>query len=194
MELSGGLHSNGFIQGQAIIQSAKTIDRAAEDLVCKAESMGLMVGDVDRVIGPAMGAINISGDIARHISFRSELFDCLSGYTEKAYDGARKYMVLRQVCIRRAERIVLCDDVLSTGLNVRLAAEAILRAYGIVLPFVFVLANRSGLQEIDGRRIVSLIDYPMKTWEAGKCPLCAAGSKVFSPDSAEILAKLNWED
>ena len=83
------------------------------------------------------------------------------------------------------QSILLCEDVLTTGGSVDLAATAVTNAGGIVLPFILVLVNRSGLTEANGKKIVALIDRPMPMWTPEECPLCKQGSEAIRP-------KDNW--
>lgn len=84
------------------------------------------------------------------------------------------------------QSIALCEDALTTGRTVRRTADAVIGAGGIVLPFVLVLLNRSGLTEVNGRKIIALINRPMPTWTRKECPLCKQRSKAIRP-------KDNWE-
>ena len=85
--------------------------------------------------------------------------------------------------------VLLCEDVLTTGGSVDLTSTAITNAGGIVLPFILVLVNRSGLTEVSGKKIIALIDRPMPMWAPGNCPLCNMGSEALRPK--DNWAKLN---
>jgi hypothetical protein len=39
--------------------------------------------------------------------------------------------------------------------------------------------NRSGLTEVNGMKIVALIDHPMPMWAPEECPLCPQGSEAI---------------
>jgi orotate phosphoribosyltransferase len=101
-------------------------------------------------------------------------------------DGG-KFMLFsnEELAILPGKEILLCEDVLTTGGSVSLTAAAIFFATGFTLPFVLALVNRSGLEEVNGWKIVALIDQAMPMWVADECPLCKEGSEPVRP-------KDNW--
>jgi orotate phosphoribosyltransferase len=89
------------------------------------------------------------------------------------------------------EKILLCDEVITTGESIRLAIKAVEKENAVVLPRIVALVNRSGLDEIDGRKIVALITYPMPQWHSDECPLCKVGSEAISPKVGNNWKRLN---
>lgn len=188
--LTSGKHSNGFFNSELVMEDSFLLDEACFDLVKILEREGVTLNDVDRVVGPAMGAITLAHDISRHIGRVRDRF-CLRAYTEKETDGDEKLMVFKKTTIRADERILAAEDVLTTGGSVDLTTTAVTNAGGIVLPFVVVLVNRSGLTEASGKKIVALIDRPMPMWVADECPLCKEGSEAIRPKGTENWGRLN---
>ncbi len=92
-------------------------------------------------------------------------------------------MVFDEVDLRRLpkKRILLCEDVLTTGSSVGYTETAIFDAGGTTLPFILVLVNRSGLKEVNGKKVVTLIDHPMPMWMPDECPLCKQSSEAIRP-------------
>lgn len=183
--LTSGLHSDGFFNSSLVCEDPNCLDRAAEDLMGLLEDAGCQRHSVDRVIGPAMGAITLAHDLARQISFVPST--CLTAYVEKVEGSPQKAMKLARTSLKPGERVILTEDVLTTGGSVERAAEAVEAAGGIVLPWIAILVNRSGLSEVGGRKIVALIDRKMSSWKAEECPLCAQGSSAIKPKD-----KANW--
>ncbi|MEK7551789.1 MAG: phosphoribosyltransferase family protein [Patescibacteria group bacterium] len=189
--LTSGKHSNGFFNSELVMEDPILLDKAARALLNLLEQNGLRLFEVARVVGPAMGAITLAHDLARHISRERLSGLCLRAYTEKAAEGETKLMVFKKTTIRPLEKVLLVEDVLTTGGSVNLSATAVTDAGGIVLPFVAVLVNRSGLDEVDGKKIVALIDRPMPMWAPEECPLCTQGSEAIRPKGTENWARLN---
>lgn len=188
--LTSGKHSDGFFNSELVMEDSFLLGEACSDLLELLRENGLALNDVDRVVGPAMGAITLAHDISRHIGReRSRL--CLRAYTEKETYIDRKIMVFKKTSIHLGEDILLTEDVLTTGGSVDLTANAVNEAGGNVLPFVAVLVNRSGLKEVDGKKIVALIDRTMSTWSANECPLCKEGSEAIRPKGIENWNRLN---
>ena len=100
-------------------------------------------------------------------------------------------MVFKKTAIRKGEVILAVDDVYTTGGSVGLMTKAVVDAGGDMLPLIVVLVNRSGKTEVDGVKIISLVNRPMPIWEPEECPLCKVGSEAIRPKSKENWARLN---
>lgn len=190
--LTSEKHSNGFFNSELVMEDPSLLSDACFDLVKLLAQRGLSLDGVDRVVGPAMGAITMAHEVSLHVG-HARGYTCLRAYTEKETgDDGKVRMVFTRTAIRPDERILLVEDVLTTGESVDLAADAVVSANGIVLPFVAVLVNRSGLTEVNGKKIVALIDRPMPTWASQEaCPLCQEGSEAIRPKGTKNWARLN---
>ncbi len=186
--LTSGLHSNGFCNSEKVLENPELTNKALRDIAYLLMDAGADLSVVDRVVGPAIGAITIAHDMARQITRCRTDRPCLRAYTEKAPGGG---MVFNRTIIEPGERILLVEDVLTTGKSVREARDAVTASDGIPLPYMVVLLNRSGLQEVHGMQIVSLIELQFETWEPENCPLCADGSLAIKPKQADNWALLN---
>jgi len=116
----------------------------------------------------------------------------MCAYTEKftTADQANN-MFFKRTKLRPGESILLVEDVLTTGNSLELAAAAVTLQQGIVGPLVGVLVNRSGLEQLNDRKIIALIDHPMPMWKPEDCPLCKQGSDAIRPKGTENWARLN---
>jgi len=188
--LTSGKHSSGFFNSERVMEDPLLLDRACNNLLYLLKQGGFDLEVVDRVAGPALGAITPAHDLARHIGFARDR-PCLRAYAEKDPERGPKAMVFKRTAIRPGEQILLVEDVLTTGVSTEETAMAVVRAGGIVMPFVGVLVNRSGLTEVGDKQIVALIDHPMPMWKAEECPLCKQGSEPLRPKGAENWARLN---
>lgn len=215
--LTSGKHSSGFFNSELVMEDPTFLDEAADDLVHLLIDEGIEIDDVERVVGPAMGAITLAHDMARHIvQNRFTQKPCLRAYTEKETkivvmrlgqrctidqsDQCRddivmgqpnKAMVFKKTNIRFGDHCLPVEDVLTTGGSVELTVKAIEKEGGIVLPFVAVLVNRSGLKMVGDKKIVALIDQEMPMWDPKDCPLCRQGSEAIRPKENENWARLN---
>ena len=194
--LTSGNHSDGFFNSELVMEDPASLDGASSELVDLLLGQGFFRGmlNPNRVVGPAMGAITLAHDVARHMSLEYD-YPCMRSYVEKETIGINTKMVFRRTSVQRGEKVLLVEDVLTTGDSVEMAAKAVVLAGGIVLPYVAVLVNRSGQKEVGGRKIVALIDQPMHNWDPvnnnGICPLCATGSEAIRPKNLDNWARLN---
>ena len=185
--LTSGRHSDGFFNSGIIAEDPLLLDEACAVLVKSFQQKCRDIGAADRVVGPAMGAITLAGLIALNIA-KKRFRTCLTSYTEKVETTEGKKMRFTRNQPGSSEKILVAEDVLTTGGSVKAVIQAIddLNNPTIgVLPYILVLVNRSGLTEVDGKEIIALIDQPMTTWLPEECPLCRQGSLAIKP-------KENW--
>ncbi len=191
--LTSGKHSNGFFNSRLVIPDEDLLDEAAADLV---EKLGFQDGNqvgVDSIVGPQTGATKLAEFIYGHMADCGESPRFWASPAKSEKDG-QKSMVFNsaELCLLAQRKpVLLCEDVLSTGGSIELTAAAVKDAGGIVLPYVLVLVNRSGLTEIGGKKIVALIDHLMPMWEPDECPLCKQGSEAIRPKGTENWDRLN---
>jgi len=190
--LTSGKHSSGFFNSELVMEDPELLDQACYDL-CELASGKLNVDKeckVSRVVGPAMGAITLAHNLALQF-VNGSWGKVLRAYTEKEETSAGVKMVFKRTKIIPGESILLCEDVITTAGSVKLCAQAVKEAGGMVLPVVAALVNRSGVSKVDDMQIIALINKPMPTWEADDCPLCRAGSEAIRPKGTENWARLN---
>lgn len=183
--LSSGKHSNGFFNSGIVIENDQLLREAASDIVDLYLQIGGSLENIDRVVGPKKGATKM----ARFISIRIGQCrgrPCAWASPAKVSEGENKRMIFDdpENMVQPDETVLLCEDVLTTGGSVEAAITVSQEAGGIILPYVAVLVNRSGLTEVSGKWIFGLIDRPMPQWTPEECPLC--------PRSEAIRPKDNW--
>jgi orotate phosphoribosyltransferase len=181
--LTSGKHSNGFFNSRLVIPDEALLREAASDLLELFARNGGDVYRVQGVVGPQTGATKLAELVSQQLPN-----DCFFASPAKSeMEDGGKFMLFsnEELAILPGKEILLCEDVLTTGGSVSLTAAAIFFATGFTLPFVLALVNRSGLEEVNGWKIVALIDQAMPMWVADECPLCKEGSEPVRP-------KDNW--
>lgn len=193
--LSSGQHSDGFFNSGIVVEDAFTLDHGAADLVRELGVQNGLTMHVGAVVGPAMGAITLAHAIASCVSkiWSNSNHPCLAKYVEKSTDPSSQVVSMRftRNPLAKGTHVLLVEDVITTAGSLGRSAQAVVDAGGIVLPWALALVNRSGRAEIDGRKIVSLINRQMSTWQPEECPLCRAGSEAIRPKEAGNWARLN---
>jgi orotate phosphoribosyltransferase len=190
-ELTSGLHSNGFFNGSKLLNDYPRIARQlCEDFV-EFDVLPYIGGEkiphIDRVIGPAFGAITLADKIA-------DALDTAAGFMLPVGSGDEKTFVLEKRFNINGKYVLGVEDTITTGgsiqkmIDVAEAPSEDGRTGAIVAPFILAICNRSNMREINGRPILAFIDKPMPTWTASKCPYCAKGSVALRPKEAQ-----NWE-
>jgi len=177
--LTSGRHSNGYVNMTKVVENPV----AASDF-CRALVNTLMLkGKPNVVVGSAMGAITISYQVAATFGGLTR-----AAYTEKV-DGD---LVLKRFDIDADEKVLVVEDTMTTGGTTVKTIQTLIAAGCDVLPVCGVLINRSGKTELEipgedePYKIVEVARIDIESWDADKCPLCAAGSKALRP-------KENWK-
>lgn len=186
VRMRSGNHSNGFFNSRLVIEDGALLRKAAEDLVDLLQLARFDINNIDRVVGPQTGATRLADYIADTIGQirrrKCAWASPAKGEMKFGVPGPMKFHDPMRSS-RSGEMTILCEDVMTTGGSAQHAAVAVKEKGGILLPYVLVLVNRSGQEEIDGRKIISLINTPMATWrmndQVKECPLCAAGSPLI---------------
>lgn len=177
-ELTSGKHSNGFFNSEFIMENPANLDKGIWELLSGLRGQaGDDVLKLNRVVGPAMGAITMAHAMARNIA-ESFAITCLRSYAEKQEDDT---MAFRRTRVLPGDSVLLVEDVLTTGGSVEKVLTAVQSCGGVPIPYVAVLVNRSGLKEVAGLKVISLVEETMTNWLASECPLCKQGSKAIRP-------------
>jgi orotate phosphoribosyltransferase len=185
--LTSGKHSDGFFNSRLVIPDEILLDEAVSDLL---ELLFYSVGDIsviEGVVGPQTGATRLAQLFSSKISKITG--NCFWASPAKSGEGKGKTMIFNEgeKKLLPNKQVLLCEDVLSTGRSVALTSKAITEARGNNFSFIVVLVKRSGLTEIDGKKIIALINHPMSMWEPKDCLLCRKGSVAVRPKDNWVL-------
>ena len=125
------------------------------------------------VVGPTTGGIILSYETARRL--------CIRGvFAEK--EGDRR-MLRRDFTISPGERVLIVDDILTTGKSVFETIEAV-RAQKADIIGIGVLVDRSEVAIDFGAELFSCLKAPTTAYAPEECPLCAAGVPLTRPGGA----------
>ncbi|WP_122464797.1 MULTISPECIES: orotate phosphoribosyltransferase [Brevundimonas] len=170
--LSSGLHSPVFLQKNLVFMDARRCERLCRAL---AEKITATVGAVDVAISPAVGGIIPGYETARHLGVRSL-------YVERE-GGAFK--LRRGFHIEPGERVVMVEDIVTTGLSSRECIEAIRQAGGEVVAAACIV-DRSGGRADVGVPLVALATLDVPAYAADALPPELAALPVEDPGSRRL--------
>jgi orotate phosphoribosyltransferase len=184
--LKSGRHGDAYVEKFAVLA-----DPAATSELCGFWAASVRDARVDLVAGPTTGGVILAFETARQLGtpsiFAEEVRDA---------DGATRREFRRGFTIRPGERVLLVDDILTTGGSL-LAMIPAVEALGGEIVGCEVLVDRSGgraalTSPTTGRtyplRALWQLDLP--TYEAGPetCPRCATGDPLHAPGSTGTSA------
>ena len=185
-QLKSGRHGDAYVEKFAVLS-----DPAATSELCgywAARVRGTDEGAgplVDLVAGPTTGGVILAFETARQIGVRSI-------FAEEVHDDAGTHRAFRRgFTIAPRERVLLVDDILTTGGSLLAMIPAVEALGGEIVECV-VMVDRSGgratlTSPTTGRtyplRALWQLDLPTYEPGAATCPRCAAGDPLVAPGS-----------
>jgi len=169
-KLTSGRHSNRYMQCAQVLQYPAYTEELARHLAEK------FAGEkIDYVVGPAMGGIIVSYEVARQLKVPSM-------FTERQ-DG--QMSLRRGFKIGTGDRVLVVEDVVTTGGSV-VEVMDVVRKLGGEIAGVGVLVDRSAGKVDFGVPLQSVLSMDIESWEADSCPLCKAGQgEAVKPGSRQ---------
>jgi orotate phosphoribosyltransferase len=166
--LSSGLHSPNYVQCALLLEHPRNAKALGEALAGKLRPLA-----PQKIVAPAMGGVVIGYTVAQAL-------DVPSIFTERK-DGA---MTLRRgFRIAPGERVVIVEDVVTTGKSTRETVAVVEAHGGEVAGFASIL-NRSGRDNpFAPSPYEFLLSLGLETHDEASCPLCAAGVPLDAPGS-----------
>ena len=171
--LSSGLRSPVFLQKAKVFQYAAQTEKLCKALAEKIHAEGF--GDVTKVVSPAIGGIIPGYETSRHLNVPAL-------YTERVDS---KFELRRGFEISADDKVIVVEDIVSTGLSIRECVEA-LRAIGANVVAAACLIDRSGGEADVGVPLVSLIEFKVPAYPADQLPPELAAIPPVKPGSRGI--------
>lgn len=168
--LSSGLRSPRYLQCARVLMDPARAERLARELAAKLPED--VRGQVDSVVSPAMGGVIIGHEIGRALGKPAMFVERPQGMFE----------LRRGFRLRPGERVLLVEDVVTTGLSSREAIAAIEAAGGKVVGAAS-LVDRSGGKADLGVPYTPLIRIDVPTYEADALPPELASIPAIKPGS-----------
>lgn len=165
--LTSGLHSPVYWEKFRILQYPAYTEKICRRIVQHFESQ-----TVDVVAGPTTGGIILAFEVARQLGVRSI-------FAEKEGE-ARVFR--RDFEFNAGERVLIVDDIMTTGNSIRGTIDAVNGLGGVVIG-IGVLVDRSTDKVDFNVPLFSCLRVPTVVYPAEECPLCAAGVPLVRPGS-----------
>jgi len=165
--LSSGLHSEQYLQSALVLQQPDIATR-----LCAGLAEHFKDANVEVVIAPALGGVFVSHETARALHVRALFAERMSG----------ELTLRRGFTIRPGERVLVVEDVITTGKSTKETIEVVKKAGGIVIGAGSLVDRSNGMADI-GVPYKSLVTLNVPTYSPENCPLCRAGSTPIKPGS-----------
>jgi len=168
--LTSGLHSPVYWEKFQVLQYPDYTEQ-----LCRMITNHFRGQEIQVVAGPTTGGIILAFEVARQLGVRGI-------FAEKEGTSGRAFR--RGFSIDAGERVLIVDDILTTGGSLRETMEAVTNQNGTIVG-IGVLVDRSG-QEVDfGVPFFSCHRAEIVTYTPENCPLCAAKTPLVKPGSSK---------
>jgi orotate phosphoribosyltransferase len=168
--LTSGLHSPIYWEKFRVLQYPNYTEQLCRLIADRFRSQNIQV-----VAGPTTGGIILAFETARQLGVRGI-------FAEKESTGERSFR--RDFGIASDERVLIVDDILTTGSSIREVMAAVARQGGTVVG-IGVLVNRSEQEVEFGVPFFSCHHSTTITYTPQDCPLCAAKIPLVKPGSSQ---------
>ncbi|MTI42384.1 orotate phosphoribosyltransferase [Roseibium hamelinense] len=167
--LSSGLRSPVFLQKARVFMHPDKTETLCKALADKIRAAGL--GEIDYVISPALGGLIPGYETARHLNVPAM-------WVERE-DGEFR---LRRFDLPKGARVVVVEDIVTTGLSSRETVDA-LKSLGAEVLAVSCLIDRSAGEADTGVPLIALTDYKVPSYPADSLPPELAAIPAAKPGS-----------
>ncbi len=168
--LASGRHAARYVEKFDLLR-----DPSATSLVCQGFTERFQDANIEVVAGPTTGGILLAFEVGRQLGVPA-------AYAERLKDGSDGREFRRGTTeFREEQRILIVDDVLTTGGSIRETLAA-LRKHPVQVVGIGLLVDRSGGRVKFGDiSMQSLLTLDVETWTPADCPLCAIGVPLTKP-------------
>ena len=168
--LTGGRHSNRYMQCAKLFQYPVYSEMICKDLAKRFEGQ-----QIDLVVGPAVGGIIMSYEMARQINVPNIFAERENGN-----------MTLRRgFTIPKGAKVLVVEDVVTTGGSVREVMDIVANSEAEVVG-VCVVVDRSGGKIDFGVPFFAAYETEIQSYEPSQCPLCEQGLELVKPGSRKL--------
>jgi orotate phosphoribosyltransferase len=176
--LSSGRHSDKYFQCARLFQYP---DRAAAVLAPLAERIRAAMASgslaVDAVVGPAIGGIVAAYELGRQLGLPAF-------FTERDDTGAMS--LRRGFEVRAGERILICEDVITTGKSSGESAKVLEALGATIAAAACVVDRRAPGAEDPAWPLYAACKVGAANWDPADCELCKKGVPAVKPGSRKF--------
>lgn len=165
--LSSGLHSSQYFQCAALMEHPHLGEQ-----ICRALAPICARWHPQTVLSPALGAIVFGYEMSRALNCRNIFAERPSG----------RFELRRGFELAPGERVLLAENVVTTGGSVFEVAELVHQLGAVVVGYALIV-DRSGGNFAPPEPVAAYAAFAAQTYEAEHCPLCADAIPLHKPGS-----------
>lgn len=161
-KLTSGRHSDVYYEKFALLKNPAICTKICADMAVQFKEK-----KVQTVVGPTLGGVIIAYEVARYLG-------TVAAFAEQ---GERGRIFKRDFSLEKGERVLIVDDVLTTGTSVNEVIELV-NQYSAEIVGIGVVLDRSGGEAEFKYPFYAVSTIAAKSWESSECPLCKKGEEL----------------
>jgi orotate phosphoribosyltransferase len=173
--LSSGLHSDTYLQCARVLMNPARADKLCAAL---AEKVKTALGGVsiDLVVAPAMGGVVVGYEMGRQLGVETIFCEREAG----------EFTLRRGFTITPGARVLMVEDVVTTGKSSMEAVECVKRHGGEVVAEASLIDRSNGTHNLPFP-LISLLKVDVKTYPADHLPAHLEGTPAMKPGSRFLV-------
>lgn len=168
--LTSGLRSSTYLQCARVMMDARRGERLCTALAGKLCDSG--VGPFDIVASPAMGGVVVGYEMGRQLGVPAVFFERVDG----------TFQLRRGFTIEQGARVLMMEDVVTTGLSSRECLKAIASEGGVPVAAACLVDRSGGSAKLDVP-LTPLISLDIQNYPADNLPSELAAIPAIKPGS-----------
>ncbi len=164
--LSSGLHSDKYLQCALVLAQPGAAEALGKALAATVKTKP------DLILSPAMGGLMIGHEVARALGVRHYFTERVEG----------KVLLRRGFALKPGEKVIVVEDVVTTGKSTKEVFEVIKAAGANVLGALSIIDRTEGDPDLRAP-YAALWKVSVPAWAPELCPPCRAGIPVVKPGS-----------
>ena len=168
--LTSGRHSDRYMQCAKIFQNAKYSVPLCAELAEKYKD-----DNIEVVIGPAIGAMQMAYEVGKQLGVKNIFAERENG----------KMTLRRGFTIDKGQRVLIVEDVVTTGGSVREVMELVKECGGEIVG-IGSIVDRTGGKIDFGVPYKSAFSMDITSYEPDECPICKTGKPLVKPGSRGV--------
>jgi orotate phosphoribosyltransferase len=155
--LTSGRHSNRYIEKFRLLEQPQLTSQLCAEMARRFAEDG-----IECVAGPVTGGIILAFETARHLG-------CRAVYAERGEDG-QGFVLRRGFQLEPGEKVLVVEDIVTTGGSVKQVVETIREAGGDVVGVALLVDRSGGNADFGADRVEPLLRMNIQSWAPDEVP------------------------
>ncbi len=169
--LTSGMHSDTYFEKFRLIEHPWMLAEFIKDDITK-----LSGADFDVVIGPSFGGAFVAFTVGMLLSKRAFSLE----------KDKKRFFLGRGFSFHNVEKVLVCDDVLTTGSSLLKVVELVEKYANISAVYVLIDRRKDKQNDFKGYPLISGLSVEANVYEQKNCPLCKKGVPLITKEQERL--------